>query len=205
MALPFQPAPDCAVAVINASVGTKNIANVLNFHSTGGFNQANLDQLAANIDVICGSDYIPIIHTQVTYLNVSCRGLRTPIDISAVDGTNTGVGTASGTGLNSNVSLCATLRTGFTGRSARGRFFAFPAAGSDLSAVNEFSTTYANALVAMLQLIQSANATDGWDLVVLSRFSAGVRLATATFLPVTDIVARNRISDSQRHRLPVNH
>lgn len=201
----FQSAPEVAEAVIQGEAGGVNLANVLNFWLPGGYNQSNIDDLAAAVDVDAGSGYRPLLHGSCSYVATLVRGLESTIDLTAVAATGAGIGSASGDALPNNVSSCATLRTGFTGRSARGRFFAFPTGSGNVISDNVLATSYGTALVSFLNDIKADALAAGWHLVVLSRRNAGVIRPVATHLDVTNIAMRNLIVDSQRHRLPRGH
>jgi len=201
----FQSAPECAEAVIQATAGGVNIANVLNFWYPGGYNQIKIDALADLVDANVGTDYLPICTTQVEYTNTLVRGLNGTVDYTGSNNSGAGVGTAAGDALPNNVSSCATLRTGFTGRSARGRFFAFPTGSNNVITDNTLASSYGTALVDFLNAIKTDAAAAGWHLVILSRRNNNTIRASATHLDVTDIVMRNLIVDSQRHRLPRGH
>jgi len=108
--------------------------------------------------------------------------------------------------LPANTSLCLTLRSGLTGRSARGRFYAFPTGDANLSTSPDlFEATYADDLVDMLDDIVTTASAQGWALCILSRFTAGAARTNAVPFIVTNIQARNLTCDSQRGRLPDDH
>jgi len=201
----FQSAPDCAEAVIQATFGGVNIANVLNFKNFAGYDQPDIDALAAIVDAGVGGDYLGILSSSVAYTGTLVRGLESSIDMTAVDNTSAGAGALTGPAVAANVSLVATLRTGFTGRSARGRFFMMPTAADQLASVNTFGSGFSANLVTFLTNLQAEAALSGWTMIVLSRFSGGVPRGTAIATPVTDIELRNLTVDSQRHRLPRGH
>lgn len=203
--MPFVPAPDCAEAVINGTFHTKAIAHVLNFHIPGGYTQSDLDNLSFAVDAGVAADYLNLLNTSVHYDNVHVRGLNSIIDLESFNSTSTGYGTSSGTELPANATACITLRTGHTGRSARGRFYAWPTADGNLSTGQAFVGAYTTALKTFLDNLISATHLAGWDLVVLSRQSGGVPLTTAAFLEVTTVVVRNSEIDSQRGRLLQGH
>jgi len=204
--MPFQSAPDCASCAIEATLGSQTIANVLNFHKAGGYNQVDINNLASVIDNEVGANYLGLMNGNVVYSGTHVRGLANLNDIEALDSTSAGPGTASNPPLPANVSYCVTLRTFLTGRSARGRFFAFPpGAGALQTSPNLVTTTYSGQVVAMIQGFITAAAAVGWNMIVLSRFTGGAPRTTATFFLVTSVVARNLIMDSQRGRLPKGH
>ena len=201
----FQPAPDCAEAVIKATYGGKEINNVLNFYRTGGYVQLDLDNLAAVVDLAVHTYYKPYISNQATYIGTTVRGLATAIDLQSVNADHAGVCGAGGVALPANTSLCATLRTGFTGRSARGRFYAMPSSVTFLAGVNTFDPVYGNAIGFLLDHIRSEALLQGWSMIVLSRRHDGVVRPSAVGYPVYSIQVRNFKADSMRNRLPDPH
>jgi len=201
----FQPVLNCAEAVIQGTVASKAMANVLGFRFSGAYLQADIDALAAAVDGAVGSDYKPIMTAGMSYDGTLVRGLTTANDLTSYDNTSAGAGGVSGAQLPNNVTLCATLRSGLTGRSARGRFYAFPTGISQLSAANIFAGTYGTALLAAISAINVAAALAGWQFVIISRFTGGAARPTGVVFPVTQVQLRNTTCDSQRGRLPVNH
>jgi len=201
----FQSAPDCAEAVIRCTYGGKEVVNVLNFFFDGGYNQTNIDALAALVDQDVADFYLDALSANVTYVETFVRGLTDETDLSASNGTGTGVGAVGGGSYPANASACISLGTGFTGRSNRGRFYALPTGTSNGLGVNTVSTTYLGQLVDFLEAVQGDAVAAGWDLIILSRFHDGAKRAVATKQFVTSITARNTVLDSQRGRLPSGH
>lgn len=201
----FQPAPNCVELVIRGTIGFKPVANVLNFWKPTTYNQTDVQDLADAADAQTAAHYLPIMGSGVAYSECFVRGLATIIDLSAANASSAGVGSAAGVNLPSNSAFVATLRTGFTGRSARGRFYAFPTGSGNQVDAATVSVGYANAVVTLITAYKTAAAALGFQLVVLSRQSGGVRPAVATHLPVTLIEHRNLELDSQRRRLPQGH
>jgi hypothetical protein len=204
-AMAFQSVPECAELVIQAVGDGKAMNNVLGFRFPGGYSALDIQALAIAADARIGSDYLPLIHGNITYISALVRGLQDQNDFSSNVGTSTGPGTASGDLLPTNVTFCITVRTALTGRSARGRFYALPTGASNQSGVNTFSSAYATALVNFLtQLYLDAGAA-GWTPVIISRFHNNAARPTGVAFNVVNATFRNRIMDSQRGRLPVGH
>jgi len=202
----FQSAPECAEAVLHFSGTNASMANVVHFRKTGGYDQHDIDQLADDVDNAVGLSYLPAIAVGVAYVQTVTRGLENLVDFQGVSNTNAGNGTFSGTlTLPFNCSLCVTLRTGATGRSARGRFYAMPTTSSALVLDNVVSSTYAALVETAVEEICNSAASDGWVAVVLSRYSNKALRTTAVARPITDITVRNTTMDSQRGRLPKGH
>lgn len=202
----FQSCPGVAEMVLHfESVGCP-MANVLHFYKTGGsYVLADIEALAVIGDNFVAEEYLPLIHEGVTYLETTTRGLENEIDDSSTDATNTGPGTATGFALVNSNSFCATLRTGHTGKSARGRFYAMPTVEDSLENAAQFTSTYTAGVVAALGVLKSDALASGWNLAILSRVSGGVKRSTGIVNLVTTIEARNNDVDNQRGRLIKGH
>lgn len=203
--MPFQSAPNCASAVINATYGGKNIANVLHFKKADGYDSADLLALAELVDAAVGGTYLDWVDDECEYINTVVTGLTDEVDLQRVANTNAGPGLLDGNGLPGNVSFVVTLRSAFTGRSARGRFYAFPFTNNVLFGIDGVTSAYGDGIVAFLEEVQVNALAAGWLMIVLSRFSGGVKRAEAVPFTVTDIAYRNLQTDSQRGRLPDGH
>jgi len=201
----FQSAPNCAEAVINATISGTALANVLNFYKSSGYDQDDIDALAEAVDDAVGSDYLAILASAVSYNSTLVRGLENTVDLQASVTTNAGAGAVSGATMPNNVSLVATLRTGLTGRSARGRFYTMVMSSASLASQNTLSSTIGTGLSDFLLQVQINALAAGWQLCVLSRYNNLSKRATAIAFAVTDIEVRNLLVDSQRRRLPSGH
>lgn len=201
----FQSAPDCANAIIHATYLGKPIANVLSFRKAGGYSEVDLQFLAETVAYQVNEYYKPYCNASVLFVSVQAKGLELPVDYSYASLDVVGAGTASGSAGPANVSLCVTMRTGHTGRSARGRFYAFPASMGALSGPNTFLTAYGTALETFLQHVREESLLVGWEQVILSRYSLGAARPVAIGYPVNIAFVRNLTVDSQRNRLPSPH
>lgn len=112
-------------------------------------------------------------------------------------------GSLAGNSMPSNVCWALKKKTGFAGRSFRGRIYHM-GLSEDVVSGNYVDSTYAaSVLDAWNELItQAAEAGDGWDMVVCSRFADGVERTTGVATLVTGIVNTDLIVDTQRRRLP---
>jgi len=201
----FQPAVNCASAAIHATYQGQPVANVLNFLYSSAYNQTVLQDLADALDTEVVGNYLPYVANQLAYTEVHVRGLTSENDLEATANAGAGDGSGGAAGLPGNASLCVTLRSGYTGRSARGRFYAFPATQGDLDTPQTFATEYTGLIVAFLDGVKVAAAAAGWSLIILSRFNNKAKRTAAQPFLVTSISARNSDVDSQRGRLAANH
>jgi len=203
----FQSVPNCAEAVIRCSTATQGVNNVLGFFfAAGGPVQTNMDDLSATVNASVASDYLPFVAPGVGYIETYVRGLTSITDYSSVNASGAGPGTMAGSlELPTNVSFCITLRTAFTGRSARGRFYSLPFTDAGMASINAVTATYANGVRSFLRNLQAAVLVNGWSLVIISRFTGGAPRLVGDHFTVTNIDYRNLIPDSQRGRLPQGH
>jgi hypothetical protein len=181
------------------------MVNVLGFHFGAAYSGLDIQNLAIAADARIGSGYVPYMTAGMSYDFAHVRGLTNLNDFEATAATAAATGGTTGAQLPNNVALCMTLRTAVTGRSARGRFYAFPTGISTLSAANTFTVGYANGIKAFLAQLQLDAAALGWGMVVISRFTGGAPRSAGTTFLVTNIDYRNLICDSQRGRLPIGH
>lgn len=201
----FQSAPDCAEAVIKCTAAGVPVNNVMNFWHPGGYLQSDIDALAAAVDGAIDPNYVGIMNTDTTYDSTLVRGLTNAIDLSAAANASAGPGLFGTHPLPNNVTLCVSLRSGFTGRSARGRFYTIGMDDGFLQTTNTVTAAYRTGAISLVQAIITAAAAVGWHAVVLSRFAGGARRVVATHLDITSVITVNDDTDSQRGRLPQGH
>lgn len=145
------------------------------------------------------SGQVGAIHNTVALANIGLRDIRTANTAEFIDSGAAVVGTGTGDLLPLQVANCVTLRTAFAGRSFRGRCY-LPgygepnngAAGTILSAATG---------VSFITAIKAALVTSSLDLGVLSRPAPSALPPRAGFItPVTSIVSRDAVWDTQRRR-----
>jgi len=167
---------------------------------------ADLENIVSIVDANVGDNYLDFCGSGVNYQSTEAKGLELLNDISFSTNVNAGTGTMAGAfTLPANCAFCITLKTANTGRSARGRFYAFPAEDTALASVNTVSNTYRDGITGFLVGMSESLSAAGFPMVVLSRFTNKALRATGIGFPIIDFVARNNTMDSQRGRLPHNH
>jgi len=197
----FQPAVDCAEAIISyATPGGINL-NVVNFKYATVYDQEAIDDLAAAIDGVVGVDFLPLIAGDSVYVSTHVRGLASTVDLESLNVASSDNGGASGGALPTNAAYCLSLRTGLTGRSARGRFYTVAMTTAHQATADTVTTTYRDAWIAALESMQSAASGVGWTWGVLSRQNNGVVLSSAVLRAITVVFGVNLDIDSQRRRL----
>lgn len=179
------------------------MANVLKFAYAGGYDQAAIDALAVAMDIAVEAYWLPLCHPNLSYLNVTVKGLQDIIDMFAVEDTMAGPGQSGGSPLPNNVTWAMRFTTGATGRSSRGRMFV---CGLNSGVVDETTNTiteaHANNWVSALVQTAADAAIEGWQHCIVSRFTEGAARDQGTYRIVTGVGYHDRGLDSQRGRLP---
>lgn len=198
----FQPVLNTARA--NVRFAANGVPAEWRWHFThlGAYTQAEIDALAAGIDAAVDAYFLPIIRANYSYVETYVRGLTSEFDLEATNDTNAGPGlVATGTPLSQQSSFVGSLRTGLTGRSARGRTYAVGLSESQTLNSRAMGATYvADWIDALADMVTAMQAID-WALAVVQFISDGAPLVNGVARLVTDIVAANNNIDTQRRRV----
>ncbi len=130
----------------------------------------------------------------------------TATDVSVANGTQTilplttaNVGTGTGAAVAANAAVVVSLRTNFTGRSFRGRFFAGALVQSSMSDAQNILTAaainYSDHFNSFIDGLKAINK----QLVVVSNYAAGVVRVVALATEIISVIVDTKI-DSQRRR-----
>jgi len=200
--MPFVPAANTAAIDVVFSLDGQIVENTLYYQATTTPGATELASLVEVVTAYIKDEILPFLHAAISLVRV----VGTLIDV--IDGlqytSTTGLPAAgAGTGplLPNNVSFCISFRTGLSGRSGRGRNY-IAGINGDTVAGNTFDNTWANNLVTAYAGLQSVAGDDGWQQVVVSRFTAGAPRTTALVSVVTSTLSTDHTVDSQRRRLP---
>jgi hypothetical protein len=164
-----------------------------------------MQQLADVIDINVGAGYLPLINLDTQYVETTVKDLASFPGTIATANANAGTGGNASASLPANVSFCMTARTGFVGRSYRGRLYGFPIGVTELSGTNTVTASYANLMQTWLTNQNTAADALGWKGVVLSYYTGGMVRSLPIATPISVWLYRNLTTDSQRGRLPSNH
>lgn len=141
------------------------------------------------------------------YQNVSCVLQNiTATDVHVANGTQTilplttaNVGTQPGAAAAANAAMCVSLRTNFTGRSFRGRFYLGGLGQGNLDNAQNFAAVNAAGVATIFEDFIDALNTINMVLVVVSNFAAGVERVVALATEIIAIIVDTKV-DSQRRR-----
>lgn len=198
----FQSVPDCAQGTIVGSLNGVPINNTLGFsYVGGGYDQTAIDDLAGGLDNWFAAEVLPLLSTTYNYEHAEVRGLEFISDLEAIDNTNAGPGSDANNPLPALAAVCISFRTGFTGRSARGRNY-ITGFGVDNLATNEnrIVSSTITALQNAYGLLNSYVTAANWAHVVISRYTLGSARPSGVYLPVTTYLVTDDLWDTQRRR-----
>lgn len=202
-AMAFQSAPEIAEAVIRQTYYGVDLVNVVNFQLVGGYDQADIDSLATQIDAGWSANMLPLQWQELEYIRTDVRGLALQEDAYSAASAGSGSGgVTTGTPYPANVAFCVKFVTEVTGRSARGRLYiAGLSSALFIADANILSTAaaqdYADACAAAF-----GSLTGGWQHVILSRQNNGALRPFGIGYQVTNYLYTDTRVDTQRRRLP---
>lgn len=200
----FQSVPNTAQIDI---VFTQNSVIMQNsFYAThpGGYNLADLEALAADIDMAVPVTWLPRLPSDCTYLRTDVRGLDTENDLVASDDSSSADGDDPTSPLPNNVTFSIKKTSGLTGRSARGRTY-WPAIPNDKLLAADENTLIASYITNIVGAVDSIrtniNGVGTWEAVLVSRFAEGVQRDEGVTFPWVGTTFVNDVVDTQRGRL----
>jgi len=201
--MPFQSAVNCAEARVIASVNSRPVSIGFNCEFiSGAYSQADIDVLAETIDAGFALHILPRLSSSCVYNRTDVRGLTSAVDLFGTDNTNQGIGGVAAVPCPNNVAWVIKHLTGFTGRAARGRSYLFGLPFSILDTDEDtIDQADADAFVDAFDTISALLDSEGWNHVVLHRYSAGAPLSTATIYTITSYAYTDLRVDTRRKRL----
>lgn len=203
-AMPFQPAPGMAEMSFIWTYQARVLQNrIYFFHSGGTYVENDLQSLAVIGDAWVQNNQKALISANLSYARTEVRGKATENDFLKTVITSAGAGTRVGVLVPLNVSFSIKLASIYTGRSARGRYFAFGMVDTDIQTVKDLATAaYRDGLVTALTALKNNTVAAGWAMCIASRWHNGVKRTEAIPFSVAVITYVNNDLDTQRKRIP---
>lgn len=201
----FQPVPDCARFAMVHDDSTGHFAiNVLYFKNTTQWALPELITACNTLKDAWIAQAMPLMASTARLLRIESRGERAQTDVSyQLSLTPPASGGVNSDPLPLQCAFCVTHLSGFTGRSSRGRTY-FPFVAEVDQQGGLISGTRAAQYVGALEYIKSQMDAIGWTHVIVSRYSGGVKRATAETLNVIGYRVRDTEIDTQRRRTRAN-
>lgn len=198
----FQPVPDTAEITLVFEQNLESITNTFHAEKPGGYTFADISALANLVDSLAATHLLPVMSVDCVYKQTEVRGLAAENDVADIDGTNSGPGQDLVEGMPNNVTISLKKTSGFTGRSARGRWYFIGYPVNALGAnENQFTQVDVDNGIIAVEAIRVGILTGPWTPVIVSRFTNKLPRAFGITFDWVNTVAVNRNVDSQRGRL----
>lgn len=201
--MPFVPTANTAQIDTVYNWSGQIVENVFHYeHPSGAPTLADLTALTDAVREYISTNLVPLMADTITLLRVVGKLIDVADGLFFVS--TTGLPQAGGGGspaLPNNVSAAYSWRTSAAGRSFRGRSFVVGLQEGHV-VENNLTTAAANAFGTALHGLAGVAADDGWEMVIVSKFSGGAPRAAGVTTPVTASFFTNTVIDSQRRRLP---
>lgn len=202
--MPFVPAPNVAMVEMRAVRNLQKVENRITVDCFAEPSPTMLEDLAVACWNWWEGDYAPLLVSECILSEVVATSLHEengPQFTYAPDTTTTG--TLVAVPLPNEVSFCVSLRSGFRGRSARGRFFVLSLGDSQMQTTNTIKATAADDLTGAVQVLIGNIAALGFAMSVVSyRTNNAPRVGGPVYFPITSAIATDFGVDSMRSRKP---
>lgn len=200
-AMAFQSVPNTVKAELTFRINGIPAQNVLYFKRSSAYNQGHLDALAAALNTFCVDNYLTGMGSNTTFTEVLVTGQNVQNDIFAQSAVDAGTAGSAGSPTAANVTKAFTLRSGLTGRSARGRMYFIGMTQAMLSNSQLVAQSWVDDVIDLLDLLKTIVEALGWIWVIVSRFANGVKRTTAETFAVTSYGTSDLTIDNLGRRL----
>lgn len=200
----FIPVINCAEVELRYICLAQRIENSLYFLHNDVIELADLQALLTYMDSWWYSGLRQYQKAELTLSEIFGRDLTEEGATSYSNTTHSGTAGASSSGqiLPNNVSLCISFRTGFPGRSYRGRNYTCAMQTGYITGQSATST-YRNNIIAVYNNLKATagQVPAGWTWVVVSRYHNSVPRSAGVCTTINSVLAVDDYLDSQRRRL----
>lgn len=197
----FIPLPNGFKIALEFNLNGQAVVNVYHTTSAVPVNTTNLTALANVFISWWTTQQRQNFSNQMSLLNVLVTDIRVEDGQQVqVPLTINNAGTIATAPSPNNVAVVTSWRTGFSGRSFRGRTYLAGIANTEVSDNVISGTLISNLLLDATGLISDL-ITAGHNLVVFSQYNNGAPRVTGVGTPINSVIIDSRI-DTQRRRLP---
>lgn len=201
--MPFVPAPNCVQVELRWTLDSQKCENRFFVDMTEPPSVENMTALSAVVAGWVENEYAPIVNGAITFTEALYTDWTTQLGVQLTQPLSL-VGGTSGTMLPNESSFCVSLRTGFRGRSARGRWYMPPPDQAARLGINTLTTTYVGLAAGALSTLIDNIIGGGWFMSVVQFRSNNVKLTTGVVRRFSHALAVDNLLDSQRRRKPGN-
>lgn len=199
---PYVPAPDTLQANVRFTTAGQLWENVFHFrYGTLGFSDGCDTAYTAALEpwwlILRDALSVGTAHREVYFVDLAAQNGFT----NTYGAFQTPQGVVNTSPAPNNVASCVTLRTDLRGRAYRGRSYVGGIALGSIDNQN-LTTLAAGYILQAYEALRDGGQANNVPLVIVSRQLNGVPRTVAAVTPVTDVVLRDTVLDSQRRRLP---
>lgn len=189
---------------VRATLGGVPIENVFHFRKvTGEVTDADVQDLVLTVGPAWQTTMLPYLAEAYVLTEVYAVDQSSEVGAIGVYAfPPNSAGTLTGEHMPGSVALCITHRTGFAGRSYRGRTYISGMTENQVSGNYFLSSWVADIVAAFNSFITTVEGGGEWEFVIASRYLNGTIRLEGVATPVAVSLARNNDVDSQRGRLP---
>jgi len=200
--MPFVAAPNIVSVEIRGTKDGRNVENRIYVNVAHTPLAADLLAISTALGPIINGEWRPILPTDVNLTELHLRSLHSQNDIELTTPFFVpSPGTAAGAPLPNMNTVCASLRTAFTGRSARGRLYWMGLTENNVAG-NLVDLATLNSIQSALRSVRNAMTGLGYFWAIVSFISNGIpRPGGPVYFPVQDIIFVDTQVDSQRGRM----
>ena len=197
----FIPVPESwAVTIRFTATGLR--PKTMNFHVldnnfNGSSVSANL--LAAAVETWVAAEYAPTYGPGLIVSNIQVRDASQQNGVVVDFGVNE-PGTNAGTGLPGNVAFAVSLRTGFAGKSYRGRMYHPWLSEQDVTG-NSFAQAAADTIITAWETLNTTLGASDWQIAVASKYTNGAPRPAGVATPVSAFIYTDLNVYTQRRRV----
>jgi len=199
----FVPAPNIVAVELRCTLDGQNVENTWHVNVFHEPTVADLVALANNIATVVIGSWLTNLSDQLTFREIHLRSLHTAngVEHTAAFPANT-TGSLVSPVMPSNVTLCVSLRSQSSGRSARGRLYWMTLTELDVVG-NTVASGRVGTIVGAVQDMIDQMVTIGYAWVIVSYITNNApRVGGPVYFIVTTALVVDSIVDSQRRRLP---
>jgi hypothetical protein len=197
----FQSVPRTCQITVAWSINGQPLVNTFYAFKGEAYTAADIDDVAAAVDLWVDSSLKPILGAETTYVRTEVRGLENEEDFLSIVTTNSGLCGVTSASVPNQVCFAMKRNSGLTGRSARGRVYMPIMQVVLASNENTVSSTFAEALRDALNALRIVLLALEWIESIVSRYNEGVKREVGINFAVTGYDFTDLVVDTQRGRL----
>lgn len=200
--MPFVAAPNIVQVEVRGTKDGRNVENRIFVNVFHAPTAADLTAISVALGPIINAEWRPLLPTDVNLVELHLRSMHTQNDIELSSPFFVpSPGTAGGPPLPNLNTVCASLRTAFTGRSARGRLY-WMGLTEQIVTGNIVDLAFLNSVQSALRSVRNAITALGFGWTIVSYIANGApRVGGPVYFLVQDIIFVDSIVDSQRGRM----